>query len=570
MVRGAPKRETVASAFAGLKSDYFKQKREEREKSDSRDTSGVGGAKADYNAAKYSVYRRNRTGYLAMGSGADWHYRIELQYLRIMEQARDMARNDAMIGQGIERLCNNLVGDGFILNPATGDKTLDGDLLGRFTEWSRDADQCDLAGERTFHDMELDVPRQTFIDGDIVGLLTRAGSIQLVEAHRLRTPMRTRRNVVHGVLMDENRKRLEYWISKDDVDPLQQIRLVSQVDRYPVRDADGNRQVVHVFDPKRISQTRGMTALATIFDESGMWQDLNFAKLCQALAVSCFGVIRTPGKGSEDTPSVDQQYGTRTTTTQPDGSTKITEALTPGMQIQAEEGEKVEAFSPSVPNAEFFDHAHLILTLIGINIGLPLVMFLMDASETNFSGYRGAIEEARKGFREHQRWIIERFHSPVYRWKVRDFMAQDPALERAAAATGINILGHAWQPRAWPYIQPLEDAKANLLRVTGMLASPRRVTGEGGGQWAELVNECVEDRALAIRRAKVEAASINKEFNDGAPVTWHDCLTLPLPEGVTMTLQPDSEKQGAAEKAPPKKTNGAQQNGAARLNGHLA
>ena len=31
-------------------------------------------------------------------------------------------------------------------------------------------------------------------------------------------------------------------------------------------------------------------------------------------------------------------------------------------------GIKYEAFSPNVPNAEFFQHAHLILTLIAINL----------------------------------------------------------------------------------------------------------------------------------------------------------------------------------------------------------
>ena len=106
----------------------------------------------------------------------------------------------------------------------------------------------------------------------------------------------------------------------------------------------------------------------------------------------------------------------------------------------------------------------LILTLIGINLGLPLVMVLMDASETNFSGWRGAVDQARLGFRQNQKRLINRFHKPVYLWKVRQWMAEDAALRRAAARSDVNIFAHRWNPPTWPYIQPLQDATADLLR----------------------------------------------------------------------------------------------------------
>ncbi len=67
----------------------------------------------DYAAAKMNRFRRLRTGMLTtIGSGADYHYRIQSDYLRMMEYARDMDRNDAVIGQGIDRAVDNSIQGG--------------------------------------------------------------------------------------------------------------------------------------------------------------------------------------------------------------------------------------------------------------------------------------------------------------------------------------------------------------------------------------------------------------------------------------------------------------------------
>jgi capsid protein len=332
---------------------------------------------------------------------------------------------------------------------------------------------------------------------------------------------------------------------------MRQIKLVSEVDRYPVRDAQGNRQILHILDPKRVSQTRGVSALAGCFDEAGIWQDLSFAKLVQAQATSCFAIIRTQGpKESSPLPSVDgEQFGARQQASRWDGSTQTSEAITPAMQIVADHGEKVEGFSPGVPNAEFFMHAKLILTIIGINLGLPYCVMMMDASETNFSGFRGAVDEARRGFRHIQHVLMNRLHRPVYQWKALQWASDDRVLLAALERLGKkSYLRHSWQPPAWPYIQPKDDAGTDLLRVRNSLTSQRRLNRERSSDWDELSTEIVEDNALAIRKAKREAQQINKEFDDGQPVHWRECLSLPTPDGVSMTLGPEGGAEAADNK----------------------
>ena len=56
------------------------------------------GMRADYDAAKSSRFQRKRTGVSLGGSGADYHFRSEADYLRLMEYSRDLDRNDLAIG----------------------------------------------------------------------------------------------------------------------------------------------------------------------------------------------------------------------------------------------------------------------------------------------------------------------------------------------------------------------------------------------------------------------------------------------------------------------------------------
>lgn len=496
---------------------------------------------ADYSAAKMSRFRRRRVGYVAMGSAADYHYAIQTDFLRILESARDMDRNDVIIGALVDRAVTNLIQDGMCVEPETGDEGLDAELRERWKEWAEDPELCDAQQEANFADMEALACRHMLVDGDIFTLLTDVGALQLIEAHRLRTPTNTTRNVVHGVMLDDKRRRVEYWITREIISPLMQIARVSDIIRYPARDSEGYRQVLQIYNPKRVTQTRGVSVFAPIFDAAGMFEDINFAKLVQQQVVSCFAVFRERELAwRSDDPG---QMGTRSTEAMDDGTTRTLEGISPGMQVKGQPGEKLTGFSPQVPNETFFPHMKLILTLMSINMGLPLVVALLDASETNFSGFRGAVDQARMGWRRNQNALIGRFHRPVWRYKVRDWLTEDAQMRLAAEKTGVDIFCHRWTPPAWPYIDPLKDASTDLLRQRNALASPSGIQNEHGGDWDKLSSEIVRDNQLAIRKAKKAAAELNAEFPDDPPVNWRELLSLPTPDGVQVNLTGVDETQ---------------------------
>jgi lambda family phage portal protein len=510
--------------------------------------------RSDYNAARENRFRRRRRGYLITGSNADFHYRLATDYLRMIEYARAMDRDDAIMGCTIDKAVTSTLHTGFTLDVKTGDKKLDKDLKARWTEWAEDAEQCDLAGEHTFAEMENLILRSMYVDGDHFALPTNEGSLQLLEGHLCRTPRNAMRNknkvVIHGVMLGEHRRRLQYWFCKEDIDPWVMVYNVADMRQIDARDEDGERQVFQIYNPKRVSQTRGVSAIAPIIDCLGMFEDINFARLIQQQIVSCFAVFRERDSTYEG-PMDPGQQGDRQTFNRNDGSTGTIEGIRPGMQITGYKGEKLTGFAPQVPNAEFFPHIKLILTLIGINLGLPLIVVLMDASDTNFSSWRGPINEARLGWRRNQRGYARTFHKPTYRWKVRDFIAEDLTLRKRfgteilrarSKRSGIDVFGHGWGFPAWPYIDPQKDAAADLLRVRNGLASHRQLCHERGDDWGELSHNIVDDNFVAIQYAVKRAREMNAGSTDASEkVHWRELISLPTPDGINVRMQTEGD-----------------------------
>lgn len=506
---------------------------------DSRDMTDV---RADYDMSRETRFNRRRTGLANLGGGPDYHYRIDSDYYRDIEKARDADRNDMIIGQTVTRAVNNIVQNGFVLDPTTGDKGLDDELFARWQDFS---ETCDIAGEASWNDFENQACRSMLVDGDCAVLGTDSGQFQFIEAHSIQTKGRED-NTVLGVTRDDYGRRLKYWIMQE---PTEAYKQGTKANAEPIEtfDADGIRQIFHVYNSKRMLMTRGVTALAPIFVPSGMFDDINFAKLVQQQIVSCFAIFRKRnGAGGSGAPRKTQGYGAPSTEIGSTG-TRYLEGIAPGMEIIGDDGEELQGFSPNVPGEGYFQQAKLLLQIIGVNLGLPLCLVLMDGSETNFSGWRGAVDEARKGFKSNQQNLIRRLHKPAYLFKLNQWMAEDPAIREVGSLSGISLTSHKWRAPRWQYIEPVADAQGASLRMTTGQAAPSDIAGEQGSDWMELSDRIVSDWGYAIRKAKREAMAINQEFDDDAPVHWRECLNIVLPQGIQMTMQdPNAQKQSAA------------------------
>jgi len=499
--------------------------------------------KAEYKAAAPSRHWRTRTG---LGGRADSHLTAQ-QFWMLREYSRDMDRNDCVVGQMVDRAIDNIIGDGLRVEAQTSDKVLNTELPQMFREWGNDPRQCCARGLFTFGQQERLSLRHRFFDGDVFALPLESGAVQLVEGDRCLTPSNTSRNVVHGIFLDDYERPQEFWFTKQKrLD--WRIQNVGDMQRYPAYDEAGEPQVFHVFDAKRVTQTRGVPVFKSVYDLLTMFEDVNLAKLVQAQVVSCIGLFIERDKDFKG--ATDATLGPRTTETDDDSTTRTLEKMRPGMIVKGRKGEKPVSIQANVPNAEYFDHVRLLLRIIGANIGIPLSLVLLDTSDTTFHGYRGELNEARKGFRSNRNVNIQRFNCNVYRWKVSQWLKSGKLGEAAKRlAKNGELFKHKWIGEGWPYVDPEKDAKADVVALSNMLESPRELHAKRGRDYEDVLDETIKDNTQAIKRAIVASQEITKET--GVTVTWRDVLR-PLEGEMVLT-----EQQPGLLSEKPAKTGGA-------------
>lgn len=500
----------------------------------------VEGLRSDYAAAKSNRYRRRRTGTAAGGSHADFHYRSDADYLRVMEDARDMERNDGIVGRLLDAATDCTLLHGIDVDPATKSTKFNAALKAKWWNWAEDPESCDASGEQTFYQMQKSAFRQMMLDGDIVAVLTDEGSMWHFEAHRVRTPTNSKRNIVHGVELDERRRRVRYWVTKEDLDPQVPLKLVSQATPYEVRDESGMRILLHLYKAKRFTQTRGVSHLAPVFDALGMLEDIEFAALVKQQGGVCYAFIHNRGENWEPAPFA-------STTGEGSGGDEAEELRSrrereeptaPGMHVYGEKGEEINLESPNIPGDNYFQHMRATLQKIAVNFGVPLIIALMDGSETNFSGGRMAVDAAKNVWRSNQNLVCVQYVVPTYRWKVAQFMAEDEELRQLAEAEGVeDPYAHNLKLPAWPYIQPLQDVGTDVLRLRHRIASPQEIAAERNQDAEQIQRECIKHSADGIRKAMEEADKLNEGVSDPAnKVHWRDLYQLAPPEGVQVSI----------------------------------
>lgn len=502
-----------------------------------------GDAQADYAATKRDRFNQGRQHIPHAGGSGDWHIRNETEYYRFIEDSYDLERNDSVVGSLIMRRTVNVVQDGFRLEPDTGDDGLDLALKERWVDFAEDPDQCDIQREFCFHDYEVMADWTYMLAGDCGIAQLSEGPLQFFEPYLIRNDYDT--DAFCGVEQTKYREKYRYWIAEDSVDPYDNSFMhFNPIDTWDP--STGNRQFFHVYNRKRATISRGITALHPIFTTTGMLDDTQFAKLAQQQIVSCVAFLFEQQAQNHGFPSTGSGQPKMHNTQQREISNsqirEIVGEVQPGMGITAPPGYKVNGFAPNIPNPEWFTQYRTLIQLVSLNIELPLVVALMDGSETTFHGFIGAINEAHKLWKQGQRRLIKQFHRPCYKGKADHFANEDRAMRTMRRRLGRSFYRHRWHTPIWKSVQPLQDTDNDVKRVRNAVITPSALQNEKNVDYPTHVRQYVKDTALAIREAKKEAGKINSEFPHERPVDWERLYPLPMPEGVQSSADGGSMK----------------------------
>jgi capsid protein len=511
--------------------------------------------RSEYNMASSDRLRRNVAQSIARE--VDAAFANQEAFFSMVGTSRWWEANEPLLRPALRRLsCNVSPGESRPdPNPAIENRSVKKDaekaLLDLWNEWATDKGQVDVAAEHDWASLSNVAFERAVIDGDCWSLLSdTTESMQIFEALEVRSPgLRIEQRGVAGVVMDENRRKTRAWLSPLGTGSL--MRSYYQTDVYK---SDGSLNLLQLYFPQFSTQSRGIPALAGVAEKNTMRDDLEFAMLVKQQVSACltyfekidplaFEMYLKAAEASGKSDAVKEQFfgGDRS-------KPKKTVEPYPGTVMQGIPGTEWTGFTPSIPSDGYFQQIKLLLTYLAINLDLPLILLLLDASDTTYSSYRHVVEQGRLGFGKMIRQFHSRWAKPVWNGKVAHFAAKSPFVAGLVKQYGLTAVSrHNWIAKVPPWIDPAKDIASSSAELGHGLTSPRRFANARlGCEWGMFYPEQVDDWGDAIEYAIARAAKIN-EAAGSVQVSWRDLLHKPSPEGIRINLGDSGAKDATAD-----------------------
>ncbi len=159
-------------------------------------------------------------------------------------------------------------------------------------------------------------------------------------------------------------------------------------------------------------------------------------------------------------------------------------------------GEKVQGIERNIPGKDFSESLRMFLRLLGLPLGLPLELILLDWTKGNYSQSRAVLEQAYQTFLGWQKLLEASVHSAVYEWKVEGWQRAGVLPARADA------MAHEWIKPSFPWIDKLKEAQSYGVLLDRGLTTHALACKALNMDRGEVVAARVAEVEDAIKRAK--------------------------------------------------------------------
>lgn len=313
-------------------------------------------------------------------------------------------------------------------------------------------------------------------------------SLQLIEADHLdikmNTSMENGNYVRMGVELNEWGEAVAYhFLEKHPGDYLGDKRFKSRRIRIP---AD---EIVHVYDPERVDQTRGFPDGVASMVRSNMLNGYQEAELVAARTSSSkMGFYITPdGESYSGDDSEFDDEGNETEV--------ITEA-DPGTFEELPEGYDFKAYDPQHPTTAFGAFIKSILQGIASGLGISYPNMANDYEGVSYSSLRQANLNDRDGWKEEQQWLVEQLHQEIFSDWLLMALTSDQ-LTPLVASRYERYDNATWRPRGWAWVDPQKESTANKMNVDMGTESLTNIAAEQGRDIEEVFQERQKEIKLA-------------------------------------------------------------------------
>jgi lambda family phage portal protein len=247
-------------------------------------------------------------------------------------------------------------------------------------------------------------------------------------------------------------------------------------------------QIVHWFIAHRTGQSRGYPWFAATMSQLNMLDGYFSAELAAArIGSSVVMSIESAADDGDDGLSGDG--------TNADG-TKAVDIGT-GMALELGAGQKLEDHTPSHPTNAFEPFIKQSGRVIASGMNVAYHKLCNDLAGVNYSSGRLGELEERDYWMEIQTSMIDNVKEPIYeRWLSSALLnrALDLPLADRKKFSGPSL---KWEPRRWPWVDPLKDVQASTLLVQNGFETHESILNSQGRDLAETYAQLKVEQDLA-------------------------------------------------------------------------
>lgn len=428
----------------------------------------------------------------------------------IRNRARDSGRNDWPSAAARQRWVTNLVGTGIVPRLAkTVSKTRKAKIQALWDEW---VEQCDADGVLTFYGLQALITNSWLESGEVfVRVRFRDDTfglavpfqLQVIEAEFVPVfdadtwPGLPDGNTIRqGIERDRRGQRTAYWCYREHPGEFHTtVNSNANLLRIP---AD---EMMHIYEPKRPGQLRGVPEFASVLARIRNIQDYDDAvQERMKLSNLYVGFITKPAP-SGFTDDVDPLSGLPIAS-DTDGSPMI--GLEAGTMQELLPGEQIQWSNPPEAGTTYSDYMRTqhVGTAAGANV--PYEVMSGDIVNISDRTLRITIQEFRRHVEQRQ-WLVM---IPMFCKKVRDLFASQAALAGSLSMREAEDAKRVtWTPQGWAYIHPTQDAQADQMLVEAGFTSRAAVISKRGDDPEVIDEERAED---AKREAELGLPATNQ------------------------------------------------------------
>lgn len=291
--------------------------------------------------------------------------------------------------------------------------------------------------------------------------------------------------ILMGVELDQDFTPQAYWFW--DKNPYDMFQLNRARKRVPAS------EVIHYFSPWFTNQVRGIPEMASAMWRMNMLDGYEEAELTAARVGAAKMGFLQPKDGDPN------EYKGEADPIDKEGI--LTEATPGAMEILPKNWD-FKSFDPQHPNAVFPQFIKGCLRGIAAGWGVGYNGLANDLEGVNFSSIRAGLLEERDEWKIQQSDFIDGFISRVAEWWV----------EAASLAGAINLgqytpeevaMALVWNPRRWPWVDPLKDVQASVLARQNGLTTMTESLAEEGKDFEETVDILAEEQAYLKEKGVV-------------------------------------------------------------------